>query len=399
MTDTEKTIVSSDKEFWSLPPNVTYLNHGSFGPSPAPVRSAQADWTARLEQQPMQFFCRDMEDELDHAEHKLAAWLGTSANRIATTRNATTAMNIVAASIDLQPGDEVLLTDHEYGAVRNIWSEKCRQAGATIATLPVSLPVSSESVVSSLEARITDQTRLIVISHVTSATAATMPVQQVCKVARNRSIPVCVDGPHAIAMIDLKLDELGCDFYCASGHKWLCAPFGSGFLWVHPRHHARVKSPVVSWGGSLSGRRRSWKDSLRWEGTDDPAPLLSIATAVDFLDRERLRRFRQYARELLIQATGTLANIEGIRIPEGDDQSQVVSMCIVELPCPEDWQPGYHGRADELQIELWKRFGIEIPVFSWSGRRLLRLSAHLYNTPADFEHLAASLQKSNRLYG
>jgi len=380
--------------FWKLDPDTTYLNHGSFGPSPLPVQQARAAWSERLERQPMRFFCQEMEAELDSASAVLAEFLQTLPERLALIDNATVAMNVVATSLDLKPGDEVLITDHEYGAVKNIWQAMCRESGATLATVTLPFPPTADDVVSAIKSATTPRTRLIVVSHVTSATACILPIKAICQMARSHRIPVCVDGPHAIAMLDVNLNDLGCDYYCASGHKWLCAPFGSGFLWVHPRHHASIRCPIISWGGSIAGRPATWKDRINWLGTRDPAPLLAMADAVRFFIPERLQQYRQHAHALVSHARRALLEMPGVGTFCTPDESDFVSMAAVELPQPPGWKPGYHGSPDPLQIELRDRHQIEIPVGSWNGHRFLRVSAHLYTTPADIERLLAALQTS-----
>lgn len=391
MNEPSQETVDALRRFWKLDPDVCYLNHGSFGPSPEPVIEACIDWTRRLERQPMRFYCQEAEEHLEAAAATLAARLGTSADRLVPVDNATVAMNAVACSLKLQEHDEVVLTDHEYGAVRNIWSRRCREAGARLVTATLPYPPRDDSTVAAIAAAITERTRLIVISHVTSATACVLPVGDVCRLARSHRIPVCIDGPHAVGMLDVQLDALGCDFYCASCHKWLCAPFGSGFLWVHPRHHASVRHPMTSWGGSISGRSASWKDSFHWCGTRDPAPLLAVSAALKFLSPERLELFRRHAHGLVTCARTALMSFPGVGSFCTPDATDFVSMCAVELPQPAGWKPGYHGHPDPLQLRL-RESGIEVPVGSWNGRRYLRVSAHLYNTAADIDRLLSALE-------
>lgn len=377
--------------FWELDPTTTYLNHGSFGPSPLPVQQARAAWSERLERHPMRFFCQEMEAELERTSAVLAEFLKTHPERLALIDNATVAMNVVAASVDLKPGDEVLINDHEYGAVRNIWQAKCRESGTSLVTATLPFPPSAVDVVTAIESAITPKTRLIIVSHVTSATACILPIKAICRMAASHKIPVCVDGPHAIAMLDVNLDDLGCDYYCASGHKWLCAPFGSGFLWVHPRHHSSIRCPIISWGGSIAGRPATWKDRTNWLGTRDPAPFLAMADAVNFFTPERLSQFREHAHALVCHARRGLLEMPGVQSFCTPEESDFVSMAAVELPRPNGWKPGYHGAPDPLQIELRDRHQIEIPVGSWNGRRFLRVSAHLYTTLADVDRFLAAI--------
>jgi isopenicillin-N epimerase len=398
MADMIPETAESLSRYWDLDPDVTYMNHGSFGPSPRPVIDAVQAWTQRLERQPMRFFCQQAEELLEETAANLARWLKTKPNRIVPIDNATLAMNVVACSTRLQAADEVLLTDHEYGAVRNIWNQRCRVAGAQVVTVKLPFPPTAEKVVAAISDAITPRTRMIIASHVTSATACVLPIADICRIGKQHRIPVCVDGPHAIAMLDVSLDELGCDFYCASGHKWLCAPFGSGFLWVHPRHQSSIRSPVVSWGGSIAGRPGSWKDALHWLGTRDPSPLLAVSSALQFFEPDVLATFRAHAHELVTHTRQRLLQFDGVSEFCTPTENDYVSMGAVELPRPERWKPGYHGQPDPLQIELRDRFQIEIPVGCWNGHRFLRVSAHLYNTLNDVEHLVSSLQSAKSLY-
>ncbi|MEQ9411876.1 MAG: aminotransferase class V-fold PLP-dependent enzyme [Fuerstiella sp.] len=400
MTETEIADTATHGSFadcWDLDPDTIYLNHGSFGPSPKQVIADREEWSRRLERQPMKFFCQQMEDLLEQTASDLAGFLHTKPARLALIDNATFAMNIVADSITLQAGDEVLLTDHEYGAVRNIWNQKCRQSGAKLITAQLPFPLDTDGILAAVEQATTTRTRVIVVSHVTSATAAILPVEQLCHQARQRKVLTVVDGPHAVAMLDLHLDRIGCEYYCGSCHKWLCAPFGSGFLWVHPRHHNAVHCPVVSWGGSIAGRTPCWKDRITWLGTRDPAPLLSISAAIRFLNRIGLNTFREHAQSLIHFVRDELLSMDGCGPLCTTSAQDVVSMVSVELPQPEGWQPGYHGSPDPLQIELRDTAGIEAPVAAWNGHRFLRVSAHLYNSRQDMERLLTALRSAKTL--
>lgn len=243
-----------------------------------------------------------------------------------------------------------------------------------------------------IEAAITTATRMIVISHVTSATACILPVEAVCRMAARRRIPVCIDGPHALAMLDLNLDQIGCDYYCASGHKWLCGPFGSGFLWVHPRHQSKLQTPVVSWGGSIAGKPASWKDGLQWLGTRDPAPLLAVTAAIEFFTPERLGEFRRHAAGLIRSARQQLLEIPGTGTFCTPAETDCISMAAVELPQPEGWKPGYHGHPDPLQIRLRDVYGIEVLTGCWQSRRFIRFSAHLYTTKDQMQQFVSALR-------
>jgi isopenicillin-N epimerase len=381
------------KDRWSLTAGVTYLNHGSFGPSPRTVQQARQEWSARVEAEPMDFFLRRMEDHLDAAVDVLAQFVGADANGIVFVDNATVGMNIVAANTELRPGDEVLLTDREYGAVVRLWRERCRAADARLVVRPMPHPIAdAEELVASFLQGVTDRTRLVVASHVTSSTATRLPVERICGAARERGVPVCIDGPHALAMVPLELERLGCDFYTASCHKWLSAPFGSGFLYVARHRRYGLKPAVVSWGGSLSGRPASWKDEFQWTGTRDPAAFLSVPAAIEFLSDCGVERFRTESHDLARYARQQITAFTGLEAITPDSEEWYGSMVSLPLPTPAE-ETGRYVLADPLQEALWSQFKIEIPVINWRGQRLLRVSCHLYNSRDDIDLLVAALRE------
>ena len=377
---------------WSFAAGVTYLNHGSFGPSPGVVRAERERWSRMLEEQPMEFLVRELDQHLDAAVRPLAELVGAKPGNLVLVDNATFAMNIVASSIRLEPDDEVLLTDHEYGAVQRIWRHHCERAGARLVTCELPWPiVSVEDVVETLAAAMTDRTRLVVVSHVTSNTATVFPVREICAAARKRGIPVCIDGPHAVAMRDINLKAIDCDFYAASCHKWLSAPFGSGFLFVHPRRQKQLQPALVSWGRSLSGRPLRWQDEFNWLGTRDPAAMLSIPAAIAFLRKHGFDAFREQTHRLARYARQRIEGLTGLPAVIPDSADWYGSMIALPLPQPAGWVPTAHGEPDALQRALVEQHGIEVPVFSWKSRRLLRVSCHLYNEESDIDRLVNAL--------
>ena len=381
------------RDEWSLEEDVCYLNHGSFGPSPRCVQEARRRWTQKLESQPMDFFLRQLETHLDEATERLGELIGASPEDLLFVDNATFGMNIVAASVDLGLGDEVLLTDHEYGAVQRIWRQTAQRAGAEVIIANLPLPVtSSAELVDQLFAHASEKTKLIVVSHVTSPTALVLPVAEICRRARARRIPVCIDGPHAIAMVPLNLQSLDCDYYVASCHKWLSAPFGSGFLYAAKRRQASLKPSITSWGGSLEGRPPSWKDEFRWIGTRDPSAFLAVPAAVDFLHDSGLEDFRHRTHALAGYAREQIMNLTGITPPWPDSMEWYGSMIALPLPKAPEAPPAGVQR-DPLQHTLWHSDRIEVPIIHWRGHRLLRVSCHLYNTQADIDLMVSALKR------
>jgi len=334
----------------------------------------------------MDFFFRELEPAWHQVLGVLARFTGTSPQNLALVDNATYAMNVVANSFPLGAADEVLVTDHEYGAVLRIWRRACAAAGAqepVVAELP--WPVESpEQIVEALAARATTRTRLLVVSHITSPTAWVLPVAAICRWAREQGIAVCIDGPHALVQLPLNIDALGCDFYTASCHKWLSAPFGSGFLYVAPEYQARVRPPVLSWGRLPPTNCRSWNDEFQWVGTRDPCALLAVPAAVDFLETVGMEAFRQQTHALARSARQQLVELTQLTPPVPDSTEWYVSMASVPLPA---------GEARQLQDALWQQYQIEVPIVDWKGQRSIRVSCHLYNTAADIERLLQALRQ------
>lgn len=378
---------------WQLAEGVCYLNHGSFGPSPLPVREARQRWTDTLERNPMDFFLRQYETELAKAAECLARFVGANPRELAFVDNATFAMNIVAAQVDLGAGDEILLTDHEYGAVRKIWQHRCDAAGAKVTTAKLPDPlVDQHAIVEAVFAAVTPQTKLIVVSHVTSPTAVILPVQAICQRARKQGIRVCIDGPHAVAMLDVNLRDIGCDYYAASCHKWLSAPFGSGFLYIAARHAQKVQPPVRSWGGKVNGQPFEWQDEFHWIGTRDPAAFLSVPTAIEFLESVGLDTFRKHTHEMARIARERITEFTQLEPITPDAPEWYGPMVTLPLPPLPDGVPGSFQR-DPLQDALWERERIEIPLVHWNARRFIRVSCHLYNSMADIDRLLTALAR------
>lgn len=375
------------REAWTIPADVTYLNHGSFGPATACVQAERERWSRRLEQQPMDFFLREMEPRLEEALSVLADFIGAHRRDLAFVDNATIAMNVVAASMPLSAGDEVLLNDHEYGAVFRIWRNACQQAGAKVVTAAITTPIGSrEQLVDEILDAVTPKTKLIVVSHVTSPTAIIFPVGEICRRARALGIPVCVDGPHAPAMVPIDLQTLNCDYYCASLHKWLSAPFGSGFLYVARKHQPGLRMPLTSWGKSLGGRDECWQDEFQWLGTRDPAAVLAVPAAIRFLRDAGLERFRSHGHELARYARQSLAEWSGQPALVPDDPTWYGTMATVPLR-KSDSRRSRPNAFDPLQQSLWEQYRIEVPVMDWRNRRHLRVSCHLYNSRDDIDRL------------
>jgi isopenicillin-N epimerase len=395
---------------WPLDPDVTYLNHGSLGACPWPVLRAQDEWRTRLERGPVQFMDYEMEAHLDRAREHLGEFLGARGDDLVFVPNATAGLNSVLRSLRFEPDDEILSDDHEYNACLNANRFVAERTGARLVVANVPLPVSSpDQVVDAILERVTPKTRLAVISHVTSPTALVFPVAQVVAELAERGIDALIDGAHAPGMLPLDLDALGAAYYTGNCHKWLCAPKGSGFLHVRRDRQERIHPLSTSHGPNSPRRDRSrFRLEFDWTGTADPTPFLSVPAALDFIGGlvpggwpEVMRRNH----ELAMFGLGRLR--EGVGATSLGPEAMLGSMAAVELPpgiAPEPAQAtadddGSTTRSlDPLRNALYRDHAIEVPVFPWPhtsaegpARRLLRVSAQLYNSPEDYERLSGVL--------
>lgn len=372
------------KSRFLLDPDVIFLNHGSFGACPKPVFEAYQKWQRELERQPVEFLNRRAIGLLAEARARLAAYLGVTTDEVVYFPNPTTALNMVARSLDLNPGDEILTTDHEYGAMDRTWRFVCRKTGARYVQRPIPLPVTSHAdFVETFWAGVTERTRVIFISHITSPTALAFPVQEICHRARQAGLLSIVDGAHAPGQIPLNLATLGADVYAAACHKWLCAPKGSAFLYVRPEVQGMLEPLVVSWGWESERPSDSqFVDHHEWQGTRDLAAFLSVPAAIEFQAQHDWEVVRQHCQTLVQETRWRLNTLTGLDSICPNDQGWFIQMVAIRLP---------DGDLERIQRRLYNEFRIEVPVLRWNEEPLLRISFQAYNSQADADALVEAL--------
>lgn len=372
---------------WLIRADTTYLNHGSWGPPSQYVKQRRRHWIDELDSQPMDFYLRQFEPALKKTREELAQFVGTEPQNLVFVENATYGMNVVADSFPLGQGDEVIINNHEYGAVHRIWQRKCESSGAKLVVIKLPEKFESvEQVVHCLTSRINENTKLMVVSHITSATALVMPAKLICQECRKRDVPVVLDGPHAPAQIELNIDDLQCDFYTASCHKWLSATLGSGFLFVAPKWQDRIQPPLKSWGRLLPAIPERWDEQFIWSGTRDPSAYLSVADAIAYMTQHvGLGVFRERTRFLATQAETILCEEFDTEPIANRDQGWYASMAHVPLPQGHDFET--------LHQMLWDEYQIEIPVIHFEDKWYIRVSFHLYNNQKQIETLKHAIRK------
>jgi isopenicillin-N epimerase len=381
---------------WSLDPSFAFLNHGSFGACPLEVLAYQQELRARLERQPVQFMGRDLEGLLDAARADLARFVGADPADVVFVPNATTGVNTVLGSWRFAPGDELLVSDHAYPACRNALDRVAARTGACVVVARVPFPIDTPArVVEALVSGITPRTRLALVDHVTSPTGLVWPVERIVPALQARGVEVLVDGAHAPGMVALDLATLGAAFYTANCHKWLCAPKGAGFLHVRRDHRDRLLPLVTSHGATAVRPDRSRLHlEFDWPGTHDPTAYLAVPAAIRAVGGlvpggwpEVMRRNH----DLVLAARRLLA--AALRIAPPAPESMLGALAAVPLPDGDPLVTPSPQWMDPLQQLLVEEHRIEVPIFPWPAppRRLLRISAQLYNDLEEYRRLATVL--------
>jgi isopenicillin-N epimerase len=364
--------------YWDLDPSVTFLNHGSFGATPRPVLEEQATLRAEMEAQPVRFLDRDLRPRLAEVRAELAAFLDAEEDGLAFVPNATTGVASVLASIPLGPDDEVVITDHAYNAVRLAVLRACERAGARLVV--AMLAPDGASAAADVAAALTARTRLALIDHVVSWNGLVLDAHAVVAACRSRGVPIMIDAAHAPGMVEVSLRSLAPDLWVGNLHKWVCAPKGSGALWVAPHLRDQIQPAIISHGAEFG-----FLEAFDWLGTNDPTALLAIPAALRFLAEvgvDRMRAYNtalaQYAREVLADALGTEPAWPIAR------QAFMAGVPLgIDLPDK--------AATTRFHAFAYERSATEIPVMAWSGQTVLRASAQVYNTPAQYERYASMI--------
>ena len=369
------------RSLFALDPEVVFLNHGSFGAAPRQVLDYQAELQRRLEQNPVAFLKREAPGLRDETRSALAGYLGADADGLGLLPNATTGINAVARSLRLGPSDEIVLTDHEYGAMRLLWEEVAARSGSRLVLVSLPAPYEDpDAVVDAFSAALTSRTRVVFFSHITSLSAIVLPARELCALAREAGAVSVVDGAHAPGQIDLALAEVGADCYAGNAHKWLCAPKGSAFLYAGEAAREWVGADIVSWGWTWNGED-AFRGRFSSRGTTDPSALLSIPEAIRFQQEhdwpEVRRRCRALAEDTADRLVAELGAVELAARPLQAPQMVSVSLARAE--------------PDELERALWEQYRIELPVDRLLDLVVARLSVQAYTTAADCDALVLAM--------
>lgn len=370
------------RDHFLLDPDVVFLNHGSFGACPAPVFAEYQRWQRELERQPVEFLGRRADTLLGEVRAALATYLHTVPENLILVPNASHGVNLVAKSLRLTPGDEILTTQHEYGANDHLWDYLAAVSGVKIVRQDIPLPVTTHAdFVDQLWQGVTPRTKMIFISHLTSPTALIFPIADICRRARGAGILTLIDGAHAPGQIPVDLAAIDADFYTGNLHKWLCAPKGTAFLYARPDQQAWLRPLVVSWGWAEGA---DFVTRNQWQGTRDISAFLTIPAAIRFQAEHDWPAQRERCHELARQTRIAIGHLTCLAPLHPDSPEWYAQM--VAAPLPDDCD------LNALKTALYDKYRIEIPVITWGGWRLIRASFQAYNTPADLAALVGALK-------
>jgi isopenicillin-N epimerase len=377
---------------FSIDPAVSFLNHGSFGAVPIAVQRAQQRIREEIEANPVRFYGQGVLDRIVHTRRHLAGFLGADPEGSALLANTTTGVSLVLQSVRLESADEVLLTDHVYGAVDLAVRRQCRRAGATARSVAVPLGASDAEVVARVRSALRPgKTKLLIVEHLSSATAKLFPVRELAAVAREYEIPILVDGAHVPGMLPVDVSSLGADFWVGNLHKWAFAPRGTALLAVAPAWRRRIEPLVVSWE-----HEQGFPLSVEYQGTIDYTPWLAAPTGLFTLRTLGWEAVREHNAALAAhgqQVVGAALGVAPADLPNAGHPE--ISMRVVPLPAG---LATNSAEALALRQYIADKLATEVQVSGWNGRGLLRLSAQVYNRADEYDSLAERLPAALTAY-
>ena len=375
---------NSYKSLFLLDPNIIHLNHGSFGACPKPIFDSLISWQKKLEFNPVKHLAFDMYDYLEESRESLSNYINCNKDDIVFFPNPSTALNTVIKSLDLKNNDEILTTNHEYGALDKTWNFICKKTGAKYIKQNIILPLKSKNDFINIFIKgINKNTKVIFISHITSPTGLIFPVEEICKIARENNIFCIIDGAHVPGHIDLDIKQLNPDIYTGACHKWMCAPKGTSFLYAKKEIQNYIDPLVISWGyDSDIPSHSKYLDYHQWQGTQDPSAYLTIPDVINFLNKNNWNEVSKKCRLINIEAR-ELINKSLNKNPISDNQF-IGQMSAIEIKC-----------EDSIKVikKLYEDFKIVVPIVKWEDKMLLRFSIQAYNSMEDIEKLIFAIKK------
>lgn len=367
-----------------LDPDLVFLNNGSFGAVPRIVQSAYESLQREMERNPAEWLARRAPELLAAARADVGRYVGAAADELIFFPNPTTAINMVARTLHLEPGDEVISTDHDYGAMFRTWTRLCRETKATYNRVHIPLPLTTpDDYIERVWGAVTPRTRVLFLDRLASSTALILPVDELCRRARKAGIISIVDGAHVPGQIPLDVQAIGCDLFTGALHKWLCAPKGCSFLYARKEAQVWLDPLVTSWGWESDHPSGSqFIDYHEWQGTRDLSPFLAATSAIEFCNAHDWQAVQAEGHRLALLTRSRVNDLTGFESLAPDDC--LGQMATIRLPD--------HIDPIALKDRLFAEFRVEAPLPVWNGQNFIRVSFASYNTEADSDAVVAALK-------
>jgi len=380
------------KNDFLLNPEYRHLNHGSFGACPKPIFDDYQYWQLRLEQDPVHFFVHEGNKQLEISKQALAEYINCDKDDLVMTMNPSYAINIIAKSFDFEPGDEILATDHEYGALDKTWSYYCKKAGACYVRQEIPLGLQSkQEIIDAFWEGYSHRTKAIFISQITSMTATIFPVKEICERAKELGLITIVDGAHVPGHIPLDLSELKADIYTGACHKWMLAPKGCAFLYITKEFQNDFDPLLISWGydAEVPGKSK-FLDYHQLQGTRDYSAFLTIPKAIEYMNENNWWDVSARCKQMILDNYEDLCDIAGTKPITPISSEFLGQMCSVPIPISD---------ANKLKSMLFDQYKVEIPIFQWKDKVFLRLSTQAYVHQDDVDYLKKALKECKTKIG
>ena len=383
------------KNQFLLDNKVTFLNHGSFGACPKVIFNEYQSWQKKLENQPVKFLdqFRDFGPNMTNVREALSKKINCNVNNLVPVVNATTGLNAIIKSLHFKKGDEVIISNHEYGALEKTWQFIKTKYKIKITIAKVSLPITSEEkFIKDFVKKFTSKTKILFLSHITSPTALLFPIKKLVQIAKQHKIITIIDGAHAPGHIDLNLKNLNADFYSGNCHKWMMSPKGAAFMWSSSKYKNHLDPLIVSHGWNKKSNSTNQKgalgnsrfiDMFEYNGTKDPAAWLSVPASIKYINDKKNTKLFIAQSKVLYNFALKLSKTFKMPLLGG---RKFLPPLMISVPIPK-------VKEIEFQRKLYKNYKIEIPIIPWENKSFARISYQLYNSIKDLEKLEYALKK------
>ena len=391
------------KEWFMIDHEPTYLAHGSFGGCLSVAYEDRLSWYEKLEKNPHNFLVNELFDELKESRKALANYLNCNFNNLVYFPNPSTALNTVIRSLDLNENDEVLTSNHEYGALDKTWNFYSEKRGFKYKKVKIGLPYDEEDFfIESFKKSITKKTKVIFLSHITSSTALIFPVEKICKIAKDNNILIIIDGAHAPAQTKLDLKKLDADIYVGACHKWMCAPKGVSFLYAKESLKDSIEPLVVSWGwrDEMLNEKSKYINNHQWQGTNDLSAYLTIPKVIRFLNQNKWNDISDECHNLILYVKNRFKIDKSLCIPTSNNDKHLGQMLSFQVNQNSKFSTVVkqdQSKIVQLQKTIYKKSNIHIPIIYWNGSVFMRVSIQAYNSESDINKMFDMLEYFNLL--